>query len=251
MRLFLLLFLFCQLITSPISAQQKEAKNSSGVILFTVGLTGQQPAGDLSDRFGTSMGVIIELEYISKSNLIFGFGGNLFFSNNVKQDVLSTLRTPEGFIIGNNRAFADVQLRQRGFYTGAYIGKLFSLFENNPRAGLRITLGAGLLQHRIRIQDDPMSFVPQLDETYRKGYDRLTNGLALQQFIGYQFMSTNRLINFHAGIEFVQGFTQSRRDFNFDTRMKEEGSRFDVLTSIRVGWSLPFYLGRSSEDLYY
>jgi hypothetical protein len=157
---------------------------------------------------------------------------------------------PDGEIVGGDGVFSSVVLRQRGFYVGAKFGKLFPLSESNPRSGIRVTLGAGLLEHKIRVQDDSRQ-VNQVAGEYRKGYDRLTNGLALNQFVGYQLLGKNRLINFYAGLEFTQGFTQNRRDWNFDTMEQESGERLDLLFGIRLGWVLPFYFGGNVADSYY
>ena len=41
---------------------------------------------------------------------------------------------------------------------------------------------------------------------YLKYYDRLTVGVLLKQYIGYQNMSNNKLVNFTIGIEIIEGF---------------------------------------------
>jgi hypothetical protein len=102
------------------------------------------------------------------------------------------------------------------------------------------TIGAGLLQHKIRIEVQDNN-VPQLDGDYRKGYDRLTNGLALTEFVGYLHCGNNRLINFFAGIELTQAFTKSRRDWDFSTMRKDDSNRMDLLFGIKVGWFFPMY----------
>lgn len=245
-----LLLLLSLFIISTTNAQQ-DFNNEEGVLLYSVTLGFHSSAGDLEKRFGRSLSVGSALEWISKNNLIYGLDGSIFFGNVVKEDVLANLRTPEGEIIGNTRSYADVVTRQRGFYAGAHFGKLFNLLKDNNRSGIRATMSVGIWQHKIRIQDDPQSFVPQLDKEYKRGYDRLTNGLTLNEFIGYQHLSSNRLINFYAGIDIYQGFTKSRRDFNFDTMMKDDQSRLDLKIGFKMGWSLPFYLGEKSEELYY
>ncbi len=238
-------------ITSGLYAQNTELNKGHGILLnFTFG--GQLPGSDLADRFGPNLSIGSGIEYLTeKNNLIFGLEGHYLFGSDVKEDVLASLRTPEGEIIGNDKSYADIQLRERGLYIGALVGKLFSVSEKNPRAGLRVALGAGLLQHKIRIQDDPFRAVPQLLDDYKKGYDRLTNGLALRQFIGYQILSANRRTNFYIGLECTQGFTQSRRDFNFDTRMQDTARRLDLLFGIHAAWVLPFYFGKTASEIYY
>lgn len=238
------------LLQTSASAQDLSENKGAG-LLFNISYAAQTPAGDLVDRFGPNFNLGLNLEYITdKSNFIFGLESGYMFGNEVKVNVLQNLQTAEGFIIGNDRTYADIQLRMRGFYFGALIGKLFTLSEVNKRSGIRFTISSGILQHKIRIQDDPLRDVAQLSTEYKKGYDRLTNGLAFNEFIGYQLLSRNRRINFYAGIEMTQAFTQSRRDYNFDTMSVDEESRLDLLFGIRVGWVLPFYFGNAG-NIYY
>lgn len=234
----------------PASAQETPA-NTGGALLVPLSYAYQLPGADLSDRFGGNFSLGGGLEYLTaKQHWFFGLQGQFLFGSTVKPDVLAELRTPEGYIYGNNKSVADIQLRERGFYAGAHIGKLVPLSAANPRSALRLSFGAGLLQHKIRIQDDPVASVPQLEGEYKSGYDRLSNGLSLKQFIGYQLLGEEGRINFYAGLEFIQGFTRSRRDFQFDLRSAPEEERFDLLFGLRVGWILPFYL-RKAEEVYY
>ncbi len=245
--------LICLLFNPSGSAAQEEYDadtNAGSVLLAGITYGGHIPGGDLADRYGNAFDLGLELDFITQNNLIFGLESALLFGRNVKEDVLANLRTPDGGIIGNTRSYANVVLRERGLYIGGLAGKLISLSQHNKRSGIRLTLGLGMLQHKIRIQDDPQSFVPQLDSEYKKGYDRLSNGLALTQYIGYQLLSTNRLVNFHAGLEFRQAFTKSRRDFNFDTRSIESDNRLDLTFGFKVGWFLPFYIGQA-DTIYY
>ncbi|MDX1940108.1 MAG: hypothetical protein SFU99_06120 [Saprospiraceae bacterium] len=232
-------------------AQVSELNKGNG-LLFSVGLGVQLPGGDMADRFGINMNTGAGLDFITqKSNIIVGLNAYYLFGTNVKEDVISALRTPEGQIIGNDKSYADIQLRERGFYIGGLVGKLFTLSQKNPRSGLRVTLGAGLLQHKIRIQDDPFRAVPQLYGDYKKGYDRLSNGLSFHQFIGYQILSTDKHTNFYIGLELTQGFTQNRRDFNFDNRTQDDTQRIDLLLGIKAAWILPFYIGKAASEIYY
>jgi hypothetical protein len=114
-----------------------------------------------------------------------------------------------------------------------------------------VTLGAGFLQHKVRIQDDPTRNVPQLSKEYKKGYDRLTNGWALTQFIGYQKLANDRRLNFFFGIESMQAFTAGRRSFNFDTQSTDNDNRIDLSFGFRAGWILPFYYGKGQDEISY
>lgn len=247
-RILPILFLF---ITVNSFGQLYE--NSSATVLLTNFTYGSHlAAGDLNDRFGNSSAVGGDIEIITgKGNFIFSLETQYIFGRKVKEDPLSILRTADGNIIGNTLSYAAVGLRQRGLHVAFNVGKLFSVIPGNPRSGIRATIGVGLLQHKIRIQDDPSSFVPSLDDRYKKGYDNLSNGLSLKEFIGYQHLAKNRLMNFYAGFEFIQGFTQNRRSFNFNEMVKDDEKRLDLLMGFRVGWTLPFYVGDDGEEIFY
>lgn len=235
---------------TSLHSQSWDKDNSGKVILLNFGYGPQIPMADLAGRFDMNWSAEISIDFMTDNNWTYGLQAQYLFGNTVKEDVLAGLRTAEGDIIGNDRTPADIQLRERGGYVGLRLGRLFSMSEHNKRSGIRINLGAGILQHWIRIQEDPFRVVPQLDESYRKGYDRLTNGLALHQFIGYQIIGKENGMNFTGGFEFFEGFTQNRRNFNFDTQQQNTSKRFDVLSGFRLSFTLPFYIG-NAEEIYY
>ncbi len=244
-------FLILLLFNNLLDAQSYERRgNESSVLLANIYYGAFVPGGDLKDRFGNSFDIGIGVEYIlAKSNIIFGGSGSIIFGTEVKEDVLVNLRNSAGFIVGSG-GISDVSLRQRGWQARIYGGKLFGIAPKNKRSGIRVLVGVGFLQHKIRIQDNGGS-VTQLFGDYSKGYDRMSNGLSLHQYIGYQLLSKNRLINIHAGFEFTQAFTQNRRSYNWDTMSRDETKRTDLLTGFSVGWALPFYLGEDEETIYY
>ena len=246
-----ILFLICLLIPLVTFSQENKAGLPPAILVnFEFGFN--TPGGDLSNRFGNNLDAGGGVEYITKKgNLIFGLQSTFYFGNVVKEDVLSEIRNSDGFLIGNNKINANVVLRQRGLYIGGSIGKIFSLNQFNARSGIRATLGVGLFQHKIRVQEDPTSFVPIVAGDYKKGWDRLSNGLALRQFIGYQHLSSNGLINFYAGFEFMQAFTENRREQDFKTMAKLEEKRLDLMYGFKVGWTLPFIVGQSADEIFY
>lgn len=210
----------------------------------------QFPALDLAQRFGSNFAAGVGFDWQSgRKNWIIGLESQFHFGESVKEDPLQGLRTAEGNIVGNDRELADIQLRRRGIYVGALAGKWLP-FGKNAQSGLRVTFGAGLLQHKIRIQKDVFRAVPQVSEEYAKGYDRLSNGLALHQFIGYQYMSKDRRMNINVGFEFFQAFTQGRRSFQYDLRRPDDQPRLDGLIGARATWILPFFLDKADQILY-
>jgi hypothetical protein len=227
--------------------EEKDPRNKGKAFLFHITAGGALPGGDLSKRFGADGNLGALIEFTTQNNWLLGAEGHYFFGSKVKENTLFQLRTNEGYIIGNDRLPAQVYPQERGYYIGGHFGRLFTLGEK--RSGIRVTLGAGVLRHKIRYQDDNNSVV-QIQGDYAKGYDRLTGGLALQQFVGWQHLGKNRRANFIAGFEFQQGFTNTLRDWDFATRSKLDTPRTDLRFGIRLGWILPLYLTKSEEIFY-
>ena len=226
------------------------ARNRDAAILVHMSYGPELSLADLSDRFNTNFGIGLGVGYSGKeSPWIFSLEGKYYFGSEVNEDVLAGLRTDGGFIIGTNRVPADINLRMRGLYVGARVGRIFALGDN-PRGGIKVALGAGYLSHRIRIQFDPMQTVNQLVGDYRKGYDRLSAGPALSQFIGYYQLSENGRINFFAGVESIQALTTNQRDYDFATAGTLEEDRLDISLGFRAGLILPLYSGAGEEIFY-
>ncbi len=199
------------------------------------------PGGDLKDRFGMHFNLGAGASLLTRHNVFLSAGYNFYWGNNVRENVLEPLETVEGGIIGNDMNFASVFLRERAgeFYLQA--GYLFQL-SDRQRSGILATAGVGILTHKIRIVDDFDSAI-QLFPPYNRGYDRLTSGFSVNQFIGYLHLGRQRMINFYAGIHLTEGFTQSLRKYNYDQKSADLEKRFDLLTTLKVGWILPFQLG--------
>lgn len=231
----------------PAHEEPEEPRNKGNAILLHLSFAGHIPFNDLADRFGKSLAFGGGVEYITTHNWIFGVEGHSIFGTEVKEDPLAVIRTNAGDIIGNDMLIASVLLRERGLYIGALGGKLWTF--GKQRSGLRFTFGGGFLRHRIRVQDDSQT-VTQITGEYLKGYDRLTGGLALQQFIGWQHLGNQRRSNWMLGFEINQGFTHSFREWDFTERRKLSGSRFDLRIGIRAAWTLPFYQKKASEIFY-
>ena len=69
----------------------------------------------------------------------------------------------------------------------------------------------------------------------------MSSGLFINQFVGYINFSNKRLVNFFAGFEFTEGFTKNQRDYNFDTGLKDNKNRTDILIGFKAGWVFPLY----------
>jgi hypothetical protein len=230
---------------------QQPRSNEGSVLLLNFSYGLQYPGGDMADRFGKNFITGVGVDYYTKTNWILGVQGDFLFGKEVKTDVLAHLRGESGFVYSDDAGIADIKLRERGLMLNAHIGKVFPLSGANTRSGIKLQLGGGFLGHKIRIQDEPNVYVSAVSGDNKKGYDRLANGPVLTEYIGYQFIANNRLINFSIGAEFAQGFTKGRRSFNFDTRSPGLEDRMDLLYGLRLTWTLPLFIGENPDEINY
>lgn len=248
-KIFLLLIWHLIIYNGALQSQTQDSVASISMVHGTIGM--HIPGGDMDERFGTNFLAGSGFQYKTDKNWLFGFSVDFLFSENVKEnDVFRELETENGYLIDASGLYADVFLSERGFRTGLSIGKVIPLNKKNLNSGLMITVSPGLLQHKIRIENRNNA-APQVDDDYAKGYDRLTNGFCLTEFVGYYYSGKYRLISFYAGMEFNQAWTRSRRDLDYDTMRKDETERFDLLNGIKVGWIIQLSRSASNEYFYY
>lgn len=224
--------------------------NSLKLLDFRYGF--QAPLADMKDRFGgnNTLGLGVEISSF-KTKMIFGVEGITMFGNNVKEDVLAPLRTYDGNIIGIDNRPGDVNLKERGWYAGVFTGRIFKTTKHEGQlTGLRVQLGLGLLQHKIRVQDNYNSIVP-LNKEYINGYDRLTNGPAIHFGLGYQYDSPVNNFHFRIMGEVYGGKTKSRRDLDYATGTYLSADRTDILYGLHIAYIVTISRTTSEEFIYY
>jgi hypothetical protein len=248
-----ILFFLTVLLNPGYLSAQVNLRDSSlriSMIYPTYGIS--MPGGDMKDRFGYSHMIGAGFLVKSESNWCFAVEGNFIFRDGVKNpgSILKGIATSDGFIIDQSGVFANVMLMERGFTAWAKAGKLFPVLGPNPNSGIMVLLGGGMLMHKIRIQD-PNNSAPQVQGDYKKGYDHMSSGPALSEYIGFHHLSNSRKLNFYAGIEFTQAFTKSRRAYDYAAMKSLNENYFDMLNSIKIGWYLPFYKKTAQKFYYY
>jgi hypothetical protein len=205
----------------------------------------------MEERFGSNGVAGASFNIKTRKNFLYGVDFSYLFGTRVKEPgLLQNLYTEAGEIIDNEGQIAPVIIQERGYTAMANVGKIFNWFGPNPNSGVIVKAGLGFMQHKIRIEHQE-NVINQLEGDYLKGYDRLTNGIAFSQFVGYYYMSNSRLANFYLGVEFVQGYTQGRRDYNFDTRTTDDSKRRDMLNGFKFGWIVPLYKRQPDEFYIY
>jgi hypothetical protein len=245
------ILLFTLLFCAQLNTQAQRSVEDSAIFIpsFNITFGGQKPGGDMADRFYENANLGFSVNIKTRGNWVLGAEGSyLFGPSHHEANLMADLKNQYGYVIDFDGKEAIILEQERGFNVFVFGGKLFPLFGPNKNSGLLIKGGVGFLQHRIWIENR-LNNLPQLEGDYRKGYDRLSNGLALEQFIGYLHHGNNRLINFFIGFEAMQAFTQSRRDYNFDLKAKDETKRLDLLYGLKFGWAIPIYK-RAPKEYY-
>ncbi len=211
--------------------------------------------GDMAKRFGNSFRLGPALLYKTTSNWLFGAKFDFIIGKNVTEDSLminirdkyETYSHNLYEFINNDGQRIGVPVYERGYAVGLSAGKIFARSKIHPDNGFTILTTVGFMQHRINIYDKDKS-VMSLRGRYLRGYDRLANGMFVEQYAGYSFFSKNKLINYTVGLDFLAGFTQGRRDYLYDVMRPDNAKRLDILTGIRAGWFIPMFK-RKSEDM--
>jgi len=218
--------------------------NDSAINITLINLTAniQTPGGDMAERFGVTPSVGFGVSHKFASNFYGNIGFRFLLSGTVREDsMLRALQTSSGFIINDMGQPTEVRMTQAGFVIPVSVGKIFNVIKtHNPNSGFFVELGAQFIQHKINFQpfDGPIA---ALNSTNEKGYDRLTNGFGITEAVGYRYFSKSGYFNVALGFDFSQNFTQNRRELNWDTGMRDDRTRMDLLGGFRITWSWLIY----------
>lgn len=204
------------------------------------------PLADMANRFGLSYCLGPSLQYKTKSNWIIGAKADFIFGNKIKEDSFLANVNTNGGMISMSGFRTHPNIYQRGYIIGLQLGRIFNVSKQNSDNGILATATVGFVQHKILITNEDGQ-LPQVTGDYRKGYDRLTNGVFIEPYVGYIYLANNGLINFHIGLDALVGFTQGRREYLFDVQKPGNEKRLDVLFGVRGGWYIPVFKRKSEE----
>lgn len=247
----ILLSLFAALLALPGLGQVNIRDSAITTSIIYATYSYQFKEGDLAERYGSNSSIGGGFLVKTSGNWLIGAEGNYLFGSGVKnQDqLLVMISTPEGNIIDANGMYANIVLYDRGYSFYGYFGKLIPVLSPNPNSGFTITAGGGYLQNKLRIQNTDNT-APQLAGDYKKGYDKLNGGFAVTGSLGYMYLSDSRLLNFSLAFEFIQAWTKSKRDYDFDLKGPDQASYSSQFYGIKACWFIPLYK-RKPKDFYY
>lgn len=235
-----------------IGAQRNVRDSIIGTPWIAVHYGGNWTKQDLAQRYGYLNHIGLLAGYKTKRNWFYGLEGNFMFGDQIRlTGLFDNLVDSKGNITDINGDIAKVLVLARGMNINFSIGKVIPVFSKNKNSGIFVHAGAGFLAHKMRI-DTRDQVIPQIELDYRKGYDRLSMGYNLHQFIGYAYMANHGLINFYGGFYIQEGFTKNQRLINFDqpdTPVSQKVMR-DTQLGFKAGWLIPIYK-RKPKDFYF
>lgn len=235
------------------STTKKKKKNfePNNAILFAPNYTAQFPFGNMRDRFGFNNLFGMQIAYKMKKNWLIALDGSFLYGTVVRENyVLDKISTSTGQFIGQNNNLVRVNLGEQGTNIQFRFGKIIPFSEKYPDAGLLFMTGFGFLQHKISINVRKTS-IPQLDKTYRTGYDRMCNGPVLSQFVGGVFLARRKFYSFYGGVQFDIAFTKNARPYDFYLGEKLNEKRVDMFLGIKLGWLIPVFLKADEKEIFY
>lgn len=219
---------------------------------FQIHASFQKPLADMNQRFGNNMSIGGSVIYKFQNNFLLSIDGNYFFGKEVKEEVLTQLKTSisngQSFVIDNEGFPADLRVSERGWNLSFNVGKIFYIGGKNKNRGIHYQIGFAYFQHKIKLYDAQKK-VAALKGDRIKGYDRLSIGPCLYQYLGYTYLSSNRLVNFTFGLEMYYAITQNVRYYDYATASTDAKIRHDILIGIKFGWILPIY--RKADGIFF
>lgn len=212
------------------------------------------PIGELRSMFKNNFSIGPGLTFKTATNWTIGIYGDYMFGADMRDPNFfnGTLANDDGIVIDGNGLVSPGGITAEGRYwaVGMTIGKIIPL-DRWKNSGLWMRIGGGYFSHRLRLDDFGKQY-PQLDGDYNKGYDRRSGGFDLNEFIGYQFVHKNRMLNFYAGIEFHQMWTKPNRNYVFfEGSTSDMKAKFSGLIGFKVGWNIPLYERKTTTTFYY
>lgn len=242
-KVILILFFLGFIQVLSVSAQRNVRDSIISTPWISVHYGANWSKADLADRYGFLNHIGFLAGYKTTKNWFWGVDANFIFGNRINMnDPLANLRDSKGNITDINGDIAKVFMFSRGFNANIAFGRVFPVLSPNRNSGIFVHGGVGYLAHKLRIETNEQ-VVPQVELDYKKGYDRLTIGPNLHQFVGYALMANRGFLNFYGGFYAQEGFTKNARTIFFDQPdvPVSTKTRMDVQIGFKVGWFIPIY----------
>jgi hypothetical protein len=254
-------FLFCAILLSTKVYSQIETRisktDSAGLfVILAPNFTYNIVMADLRKDYGNNLAIGADIGVKMKSNWSIDFGFKYYFGGKVDAGLIdSTFKNlvVDGFFIeGKNggSATSEIELEFRGVSFHLQAGKIIAVTKRYRNSGIWIKAGIGVTQHFMNIKN-PEDMVFSLAKEYKKGYDKLTLGFSLYQFIGYAHINRRNLFCMYGGVEFMENFAKRQRVYDYSLMRKDNTKRFETMIGIKIGWIIPLYRHNPNTVFYY
>ncbi|HTA26571.1 MAG TPA: hypothetical protein VK809_02200 [Bacteroidia bacterium] len=243
------LFLLSVLLFSSLKGIAQHKDTAASGFLFELSYAGQLPGGDIGKLFGFNSNVQGGVHYKTQNNWVFGGEFSYMFGNYLRNTgILDSLATTNGNVIANDGNYPGVSYFETGFDIQLTVGKLFPV-SKNLNSGILTMISAGYIQYHLSISA-PSDWTPQISGDYLQGYEHLTAGACITEFIGYQYISKKSFVAFFGGFEFTEAMAKSLQ-YDFESNSKNPNYKFNMLSGIRVGWMLPILQENTKTPKFY
>jgi len=242
---------FAQKDTLETSKKKQSRFEPNETVMIVPNYTAQFPFASMKQRFGFNSLFSGQVLYKNKKNWLFGGEGGVLYGTDVKESyIISGIATSYGQFITQQNGITGISLGELGFNIKFTFGKIIPFSEKYPDAGLILMTEAGFLEHKISI-NVKASELPQFSPDYKKGYDRLSNGPVISQFVGGTFMARRKYLSFYGGLQLDAAYTQGRRPYDFYLMAPLHDNRLDLFLGIKIGYIIPIFLQTSEKEFFY
>ena len=254
-------FIISNEVFSQIEIREKKTDSAGLFVILTPNFTYNIVLADLKKDFGNNLAIGTDIGVKMKNNWSIDFGFKYLFGGDVRPNVIDSIfrrLVCDGHFVANNGvASKEIELEFRGISFHLQCGKIIPVSKRWRNSGIWIKAGVGVTQHFINIKN-PENKVENLKNfkkdggpDYRKGYDRLTLGLTLYQFVGYAHINKRNAFCLYGGVEFSENFAHRQRDFDFSLMKKDDSKLFEAMIGFKIGWIIPLYKHEPNREFYY
>jgi len=222
-------------------AQGMLRDTSISIPAFQFGYSGNLTAFDAKEKTDFLHVLSPGISFKTSSNWIIEGELDLLLGQNLNEDETAYLVYSElGLPINIEGNIEEVSPRFQGYQAHFSFLKLIKNSSYNYNSGWVAGVGFGFMRHKIKFSYGGGG-VPQLEDPYVKGYDRLTYGGMFSQYIGYRLYSNRNLFNYSIGFEVVEGLTKNRRSWNYDLMGPDNRQRLDMYYGLKFTFIIPAY----------
>lgn len=232
-------------------------------ILFPFSGGAQFTTGDLSQLYGNFLDINTGVIFKSSKGFTTGFQVDYLFESELQDaSLFENLANEYNQFIGTGGTPVSPRVKGRGFKMELSFGKIIPLTEKNRNSGIWIQSKIGYMQHKLHFSAGLETY-PQLNDSYRKGYDRLAGGMNYSGFIGYLHMppliqhriadipTYSDIYGVFIGLELNRNYAYGQRSYQYDLQSTYTDLNIHNLFALKFGGIFTLNYRRRDGVQYY